>query len=458
MKFIAHSRNAKLVAIYISILIIVGIPLSILVVQKQGLVVTPTLSATSITNPTVQNVEQSILDNIQANGFDGDRRVNYGLGGLWINWRYGSNPLQTNFDGSGRPYEPGNSQPPSHDILTDLRYIHNLWSYKTQYPSDDRYDSEIARYTSIIKSDFANPVDERGWLYDEFIAIYHLSHDTFYKEAALKLVSAYAREYDPEVGSIYKKNSTTPRGSYRVDLTLESGTALIQAGVLFGNASWQQIGQNIVNYIYAHAYIPRYHLFADMMDNVLQADGSPNPEQDFYISHYRNYVVRGNSMKMGEISQMIISLLDTYQATHNQDFLNKATDLLDNFSLPNDPLGMWDYLNSGYYFSVTFNGTSPSDPGTITISRTHKEAGRQVGMLEAFHLANLFTNGRYKHMEDLVLTVALNKAYYAPGHGVLFEVNADWTPITFPDDTPANNVTTEAMGIELESLFSLSGE
>ena len=61
-------------------------------------------------------------------------------------------------------------------------------------------------------------------------------------------------------------------------------------------------------------------------------------------------------------------------------------------------------------------------------------------------------------MEDLMLAVALNKAYYAPGHGVLFEVNADWTPITFPDDTPANNVTTEAMGIELESLFSLSGE
>jgi hypothetical protein len=198
-------------------------------------------------------------------------------------------------------------------------------------------------------------------------------------------------------------------------------------------------------------------MLPDMMSNVLRPDGSPNPQQAFYINRYRNYIVRGNSMKMGAISQVIISLLDTYQVTHNQDFLNKATDLLDNLSLPNDPLGMWDHLNSGYYFSVAFNGPSPSDPGSITVSKTHKEAGRQVGMLEAFHLANLLTNNRYKNMEDLMLAVALHKAYYAPGHGVLFETDADWTPITFPDGTPANNVTTEAMGIELESLFSLSG-
>ena len=76
-------------------------------------------------------------------------------------------------------------------------------------------------------------------------------------------------------------------------------------------------------------------------------------------------------------------------------------------------------------------------------------------MLWAFHLANQFTNNRYQNMENQMLTVALTKAYYAPCHGVFYEVNRDWTPLRFPDGTLADVVTTEAMGIELEGLFSL---
>ena len=76
-------------------------------------------------------------------------------------------------------------------------------------------------------------------------------------------------------------------------------------------------------------------------------------------------------------------------------------------------------------------------------------------MLWAFHLADQFTHGKYQAMENLMLTVALTKAYYAPGHGVLYETKPDWTPMTFPSHTLADFVTTEAMGAELESLFSL---
>jgi hypothetical protein len=42
-----------------------------------------------------------MLRNVHSQGINRNPAVNHGLGGLWINWRYGSSPLQTNFKGSG---------------------------------------------------------------------------------------------------------------------------------------------------------------------------------------------------------------------------------------------------------------------------------------------------------------------------------------------------------------------
>src|SRR5579859_2276463 len=151
------------------------------------------------TNSALHDIEVDILHNIKSYGFDNDPGVNNGLGGLWINWRYGSNPLQVDVNGSGETDEVTGSQL-RHDPLTDLRYIHNLWSYKVQNPNDHQFDSEIARYTPIIKQEFANSHDERGWLFDEFIAIYNLSQDTFYKDTALSLAQGYAKSFRAEVG------------------------------------------------------------------------------------------------------------------------------------------------------------------------------------------------------------------------------------------------------------------
>jgi hypothetical protein len=94
----------------------------------------------------------------------------YRPGGLWVNWRYGTRPLQTNVNGTGEP-DDTNVSPPRHDELTDLRYIHNLWSYKRQNPADTSFNREIARYTPIIKREFAHSHNERGWLYDEASAL-----------------------------------------------------------------------------------------------------------------------------------------------------------------------------------------------------------------------------------------------------------------------------------------------
>jgi len=406
------------------------------------------------TPASIHAIEVSILDNIKANGFDSHPSINHGLGGLFINWRYGTYPLETNVNGTGEP--DSSSAKPRHDPLTDIRYIHNLWSYKHQNPSDTRYDSEIARYTPIIKAEFAHAHNDRGWLFDEFMAVYNLSNDAFYKDTAYSLARGYANAFDPRVGGIYKKSSSHPNGLYRVFDVLQAGCALVQASVLFNKPEWIQKGMSTINFVYAYAYVASYHTFASQMDNVLLPDGSVNPRQTFFSATTQNDTISGQNIQIGPIAQIAISLLDAYKVTHNQDLLNKATDLLDAYALPTNPLGMWDTTNEGYYFSVKLKGASPANPEGITLNKVHKEAGRQIIMLQAFHMANQLTNRKYTSTEDQLQSLAVNKVYYAPGHGVLYDVNADWSLRKLQNGTYENMVTTEAMGAELESLFSLS--
>jgi hypothetical protein len=77
------------------------------------------------TSSSIHELEVDLLTNIKENGFDNN---GHDGSGLWINWRYGTQPLQTNINGTGEPDGAGVS-PPRHDELIDLRYIHNLWSY-----------------------------------------------------------------------------------------------------------------------------------------------------------------------------------------------------------------------------------------------------------------------------------------------------------------------------------------
>ncbi len=435
--FFSRSRYRRILGFLLLVLLIVALPfLYLFFTQKQQTIHrgTPTPGPVNpVPGPvssTVKRVEISILDNIKQNGFNSQAP------GLWVNWRYGTDPLQTNINGSGIAGGPGSG----HDPLTDIRYLHNLWLYTSQNPKDTRYESEIAKYTPIVKAEFAGTTSQRGWLFDEeFLDLYNLSHDTFYRDAAKGMAVGYAKAIDPSVGIFYKKNDLYPQGYYRPSDDLEAACALIQAGTLFNHPTWVQQGQTMLNFLYAHAYIPTYHTFADQMDQVLTPSGTVNP----------------NIMRTGGISQMIISLLHTYQMTHNRDFLSKAEDLLAPLSLPENSLGMWDSSNLGYFTSVVFGGTTPQQPGSITVTKGKKEAGRQILMLWAFHLANEFTHNKYQEMEKQMFTIALNKAYYAPGHGVVYEIKPDWTLLTFPNHTPEDAVTTEAMGIELESLFAL---
>jgi hypothetical protein len=400
----------------------------------------------------VQAIEQAMLDNIKENGFDSSPTINNGLGGLWVNWVYGTSPLQTDFNGTGETDQQMGA-PLRHDPLTDIRYLHNLWLYKSQNPGDTRYDGEIAKFTAIVKFEWANAHDaQRGWLYDEeFADLYNLTHDTFYKEQMLNLAAAYAHSIDPRVGIYFKTSSTHPGGYYRPEDALETGLALIQAGTQFSNPSWVQIGQNEVNFVYTHAYIPQYHTFPGQMDQVLTSSGAVNPAETFYIDKYRNYIIYGDEVQVADIGQIIISLLDTYKITLDRTYLERAEDLLNPLTASDNLLHLWDPARLGYYENVTFSGATPQQPGTVTVATGKKDPGRQMIMLWAFHLADQY-GSTFREMENLMLNIGLNKAYYAPGHGVIYEMRSDWSLVKIKG-AAEDWVTTEAMGIELEALL-----
>src|ERR1700682_1549842 len=49
----------------------------------------------------IRHIERDMLANIRENGFNSDPVINGGMGGLLVNWRYDSHPLQANINGTG---------------------------------------------------------------------------------------------------------------------------------------------------------------------------------------------------------------------------------------------------------------------------------------------------------------------------------------------------------------------
>ena len=407
---------------------------------------------------TPESITLEMLRNIQENGFDADPRINGGLGGLWINWRTGSKPLQVNFNGSGAPDGP-KVDPPRHDDLTDLRYLHNLLSWKHQHPQDSQFDGEIKRFTAIVKREFANTHNERGWMYDELMDMGRLSGDAFFRDTARGLVRFYATEmFQDDIGAVYKKRADKPRGYYRVDNALEIGCALVQSGIEFKQPDWVKKGERLVNFVYDHAYLKDYHIFLTQMDEVRLPDGKANPNQKIYREPFRNYVADGGVVRFGNIGQIALSLLHAHIVTQDRHYLDRANELLMPLTAQQNTLGLWDARHGGYFNGVQFDGPDFSNPGKPKLLNAKKESGRQFHMLQAFHVANRLTGGKYQAMEEAMLTSLVDKAYYAPARGIFYEVAPDWSPLRLKGKQSglADWVTTEAMGCAMMALFSLN--
>jgi hypothetical protein len=387
-----------------------------------------------------------MMTNIHENGLNPDPKINQGLGGLWINWRYGTNPLEVNFKGSGDTDGPGDK--PRHDVLTDQRYLHNLLLYKHLHPQDTRFDADLDRFRKIVKIEFSGSHNERGWLYDEFIDMYRLSNDAAYRDIAHSLVESYAGGVSKGPAPVnFKKNAHHPNGYYRVDNMLQQGAALIQAAREFQKPEWEAAGRRMIDFIYAHAYFKYYRCFAITMDDLLTPDGGLNPDETIYRDGNGRYLVDGGVVRLGGLGQIISSLLHVYLATRDKVFLERAAAMLDTLSPEENSLGLWDSKNLGYFNGIVFPGKSQSDPGKPHLSDAKKESGRQAHMLEAAVVANRLTNGRYQKLEDELVAVTTGKAYYPEGHGILYEQAADWSLLPLKKGGKADWVTTEAMGI-----------
>ena len=392
-----------------------------------------------------------MLRNIHASGINRDPAVNQGLGGLWINWRYGSQPLQTNFQGSGQTDGPSDKL--RHDVLTDFRYLHNLLLWKEQHPADHEFDADLELFRQIVGREFANTHNERGWLYDELIDMYRLSKDDFFRRTARGLAEAYATSLSrPPAGFLYKTSPAHPNGYYRVDLVLEAGCALIQAGREFGEPAWEAKGRAAVDFVYAHAYLGRYRTFLFIMDDLLAPDGTLNANESIYRDRSGRYLIDGGVVRMGSLGQMATSLLHAHIATGDKIFLDRATGLLDALSPAENTLGLWDEKDLGYFMSAVFSGAVFRDPGIPRVNRSKKESGRQAHMLEAVAVANRLTHGRYRKLEDAMLQVVTARAYYQPGRGILYEQAPDWSLLPLKSGGFEDWVTSEAMGIALEAL------
>lgn len=143
-----------------------------------------------------------------------------------------------------------------------------------------------------------------------------------------------------------------------------------------------------------------------------------------------------------------------YLVTHNGAYLQQAVDMLTALSAQTNPLGLWDSTNLGYFYGVHFSGSTVQNAGAPTVVTKYKEAGRQLQLLTAYHMADLLTHGQFQSMESLMLEVTVSKAYYAPGHGYMYQMTNNWQP-NKQNGKPVV-VTTEAMGIALEALLYLS--
>lgn len=393
-------------------------------------------------------VVNALFTTMATEGHNPDPTLNDGLGALYINWRHGTNPLVVNVAGGGQPDPPGTHR---HDPLIELRYLDDLWVRKSLHPDDATTTAEIARYTPIVQSEFAQPGDKRGWTYDLLMDLARTSGDPFYRQSAQFLATyADSKLFHADIGAIYAVDATHPTGFYRTDEAIDTACALIQAGTDFNHPEWAADGKRALDFAYSHAFLASDSTFLMVMQNVTTASTA----QTVARYRYRNENIDGGVARLGEIGTMALSLLHAAKASGDPTLLAKARQVLDPLTASANTLGLWDATNGGYFSGIKFPGSTQADPGVPTVERDYKESGRQTLMLQAFHLADSFpeVNGAYLPMEQSFTQLIDTKIFYKPGQGVLYQMAPDWQPYR-PNWTW---VTSEAMDVTLEALLSLN--
>ena len=344
---------------------------------------TPVLTADAAPNPAdpAQAEVLDLLANMRDNGY------NPAVNGMAINWRYGTDPLQINFNGTGQPDDDPSAR---HDQQVDLRYLEDLLHYRAQHSDDHQFDDDIARYTPIVQDELTQGVNPRGWVYFDLLQLAAFTGDSFYTQQ----IDRYAAKY-----------RTMADDPQREDWNIERGAALMVHGRADGDTSEVDLGQSRIQAALDRAYDPNLHVL----------------------------IVRG-IVRAGESSQAAEALAYAGNTDTARALLDGTTALL------------WDPTYGGYYAKADL-----TLGGTPTVYTNKKESGRQAEMLLAAHLAGDTT------LETSFLPVVTGGAYYQPGHGVLYETNADWTPVVLKNDAGIEDwVTSEAMDVNAKALLTLA--
>ena len=375
---------------------------------------------TLVTSSTIDSITSQTLTNIEQHGWNTQAMSHKTVtGGLYINWKM-SDPSITNVTNPG---EDGDVQH-NHDPQVDLLYLESLAEYQQLHPQDHTFDSEVTKATAMVITDFQNYSMPKGWVYFALLKTGTLLNNTTIVTIAHNVANNfYKKSYDSKLGFVYDHSSKP--ATYNVNHTLVSGAALIDAGIRWNNPTWVNAGTSTIDHTLASALNPQYHLFY----------------QEMIVSPNGHDIISNYEAKSATQGQIIDALLTAYSLVHNQQYLDVATQMVQQMT------NLWDTQRGGYYFAFDLKAGK--------LLNSYKETRGQSMMLLALHHYNALMNQQYAVQEQQVIAVLSNNFYQSAYHGYFYRMTPDFH-IVVTHSTKGGGIedvfTTEAMGGAMDAL------
>ncbi|HCI80291.1 MAG TPA: hypothetical protein DHW02_11445 [Ktedonobacter sp.] len=372
---------------------------------------------------TVDTLVDQVLTNMHQHAWNPQAKIkNKVTGGLFINWQM-DNPSITNATKQGR----GAATASLHDPQVDLLYLTDLVEYQQLHPGSTTYSDDLSHATSMVLTDFTHYSLPRGWIY--FYVLndgLSLNNQQMVNEAQQIAHNIYKDWYDPTLGYVYQR--THKPGDYDTNNTVQSGTALIDAGQRWNQPNWVSAGEKTIDHVLSVALNAKYNMLYDSM--YVGTNGQDTP--------------KGDQAKPSTQAEVATALMNAYQLTNNQHYLNVAGQLLQSLF---GTSGLWDSGHGGFYFALTMTSGK--------VVKNYKETRSQSLALIALHQYDQLSGGTMTQQEQEVSNVLTSSFYQSTYHGFFYRLTSDFRIYT----TKANEgigvenfFTTEAMGSVLDAL------
>ena len=381
----------------------------------------------NLSNPsTIDRIVIQVLDNMHYHAWNPVAMTKGKItGGLYINWKM-SDPSIVNVTNPG----PDGTTIHNHDPQVDLLYLNALAEYQRLHPEDHAYDSDIARMTATVQTDFQHYSLPKGWIYFYVLRVGLMLHNnTLVDEAYMIANNFYSVWYDPSIGTIYDHEHHP--GDYDSNNTLQCGAALIDAGIRWHQPDWVTTGEKSIDHTIDHAFNKRYSLFYDSM----------------YVDQTHDWIENPQSRPSTD-GEAVEALVIAYALIHRQQYLDIATQILQGLF---GSSGLWDTKNGGFFFSIKMN--------TGKVVTNYKETRSQDFILLALHYYNLLNLNPMQAQEQEMISVICNHFYQSDYHGFVYRLTPDFHIYTSkPGAGPGleDYFTTEAMGASLDALQQTS--